>query len=173
MTIFFIGDTHFGHKNILTFKRQDGSPLRSFATIEEMDEHLVKCWNETIKDNDTVYHMGDVVMNRKNLPIVYRLKGKKFLIRGNHDTAPISELLTYFEEVYATHCFKDIILSHIPIAKQSLDRFGTNVHGHLHSYNIDDPAYFNVSAEQLNYTPISLEDLRKKIEIRKSEYEQK
>lgn len=170
MTTFFIGDTHFGHKNILTFTRNDGTPLRSFPSIEEMDEHLVKCWNSVVKDTDLVYHMGDVVMNRKNLPIVHRLNGRKILIRGNHDMAPISELLEHFEEIYATYCMKDIILSHIPIAKESLDRFGTNVHGHLHAHNLNDPVYFNVSAEQLDYTPISLEDLRKKIEIRKNEY---
>lgn len=170
MTTFFIGDTHFGHKNILTFTRNDGTPLRSFSSIEEMDEHLVTCWNSVVKDDDIVYHMGDVVMNRKNLHIVRRLKGRKNLIRGNHDTAPTRELLEYFEEIYGTHCFKDIILSHIPISKESLGRFGTNVHGHLHSYNINDPVYFNVSAEQLDYTPISLEELRKRIEIRKNEY---
>jgi calcineurin-like phosphoesterase family protein len=164
MTTFFIGDTHFGHKNILNFTRTDGSPLRSFTTIEEMDEHLVEKWNSVVKDNDLVYHMGDVVMNRKNLPIVRRLKGRKVLIRGNHDTAPIAELMMYFEEIYGTYCLKDLILSHIPIAKESLERFGTNVHGHLHAHNLNDTAYFNVSAEQIDYTPISLEELRKRIE---------
>lgn len=165
MTILFIGDTHFGHRNILTFTREDGSPLRNFSTIEEMDEHLVECWNSVVRDEDTVYHMGDVVMNRKNLHIVHRLKGKKILIRGNHDTAPTSELLQYFQEIYGTHNFKDMILSHIPIAKECLDRFGVNVHGHLHGSSMNDPKYYNVSVEQINYTPISLEQLRANIEV--------
>src|SRR5271170_4557180 len=146
MTTYLIGDTHFGHKNILTFKRNDGTPLRNFATIEEMDEYLVQCWNSVVKDDDTVIHMGDVVMNRKNLPIVRRLKGRKILIRGNHDTAPTKELMEYFEEIYGTYVYKDIILSHIPIAKDCLDRFGVNVHGHLHANSMNDPKYFNVSA---------------------------
>jgi len=163
MTIFFIGDTHFGHKNILTFKREDGSPLRDFASIEEMDEHLVNCWNSVVKDSDTVYHLGDVVMNRRNLPIVFRLKGKKILIRGNHDNAPLNELIVHFDEIYGTYNFKDMILSHIPIAPQCLERFGVNVHGHLHANSMNDPKYFNVSAEQIDYTPISLEEMRKKI----------
>lgn len=163
MTIYFIGDTHFGHKNILTFTREDGSPLRDFSSIEEMDEYLVDKWNSVVRDEDTVYHMGDVVMNRKNLHIVHRLKGKKNLVRGNHDTAPTKELMQYFEEIYGTHNFKDMILSHVPIAKECLDRFGVNVHGHLHSKSMNDPKYFNVSAEQIDYTPISLEQLRAKI----------
>lgn len=165
MTIFLIGDTHFGHKNILTFTREDGSPLRNFSSIEEMDEYLVEKWNSVVKDDDTVYHLGDVVMNRKNLHIVHRLKGKKILIRGNHDSAPISELLQYFQEIYGTHNFKDMILSHIPIAEECLDRFGVNVHGHLHAKSMNNPKYFNVSVEQIGYTPISLEELRKRIAI--------
>jgi len=163
MTIFFIGDTHFGHRNILTFLREDGTPLRNFPSIEEHDEHLVERWNSVVRDEDTVYHMGDVVMNRRCLPIVYRLKGKKILIRGNHDTAPTTELMQYFEEIYGTHNFKDMILSHVPIAKECLDRFGVNVHGHLHGGSMNDPKYYNVSVEQINYTPISLEQLREKI----------
>jgi|SRR5882672_1569016 len=166
MTIFKLGDTHFRHGNILTFKRQDGTPLRNFATIEEHDEHLIKCWNSVVTDKDLVYHMGDVVMNKKYLPIVHRLKGRKILIRGNHDTASTKELLEYFDEVYGTYCLKGLILSHIPLAKESIERFGVNVHGHLHANSINDKRYFNVSAEQLNYTPISLEELRKQIQIR-------
>ena len=43
--IFFISDTHFGHAGILSFKREDGSPLRDFLSVEEMDEHMVERWN--------------------------------------------------------------------------------------------------------------------------------
>jgi hypothetical protein len=36
--IFVISDTHFGHSGIITFKKEDGSPLRNFESVEEMDE---------------------------------------------------------------------------------------------------------------------------------------
>lgn len=52
MNIFFISDTHFGHSNILNFKREDGSPLRDYSSIEEHDEYLIQRWNSTVKATD-------------------------------------------------------------------------------------------------------------------------
>ena len=160
--IFLLSDTHFTHKNILTFTKHDETPLRTFTSVEEMDEHMIECWNNVVGNNDLVYHCGDITMHERYLPILNRLKGRKILIRGNHDLASTKTLLKYFEEVYATYAFKNMILSHMPIDRNSVTpRYKVNVHGHLHAYSMEDPLYFNVSVEQLNYTPISLEEVRK------------
>ncbi|NBU74861.1 MAG: hypothetical protein EBS30_06540, partial [Planctomycetes bacterium] len=45
----------------------------------------IKNWNDRVGPNDKVYHLGDVVINRKALGIMRRLNGDKVLIRGNHD----------------------------------------------------------------------------------------
>ena len=83
---FVISDTHFGHTNSWEkFKLPDGSPLRPFTSNEEMDETMIERWNAKVKPEDTVYHLGDVVINRKHLHLCNRLNGKKRLIRGNHD----------------------------------------------------------------------------------------
>jgi calcineurin-like phosphoesterase family protein len=162
--VFLISDTHFGHANILTFKRNDGTPLRPFATIEEHDETLVANWNSVVRPCDKVYHLGDVVIHRRFLNLLGRCHGHKRLIRGNHDIFRTKFYLEYFDEVYGVRVLDDMILSHIPLAIECITkRFGTNVHGHLHSNVMDNPRYFNVSCEQINYTPISLEDLRLKI----------
>ena len=65
-----------------------------------------------------------------------------------------------------------MILTHIPIHPESLARWGLNVHGHLHANvvklslaQIPDPRYFNVSMEQINYTPISLETVKKYVRL--------
>jgi calcineurin-like phosphoesterase family protein len=164
MTIWIISDTHFGHKNSLKFIRADGiTPLRNFSSVEEMDECMIERWNSVVRCDDTIYHLGDVVMNRRCLPIVHRLYGKKILIRGNHDTAPIKEYLEYFDEVYAEYGMNDIIMTHRPIAIQCFDRYKTNCHGHIHANSMNDLRYFNVCVECLDYTPISLEELREKI----------
>ena len=43
-------------------------------------------WNKKVGTNDLVYHLGDVVMNRKHIAIIASLNGRKRLILGNHDT---------------------------------------------------------------------------------------
>ena len=107
--IFLLSDTHFTHRNILTFTKFDGTPLRTFTSVEEMDEHMIECWNNVVGNNDLVYHCGDITMHERYLPILNRLKGRKILIRGNHDLASTKTLLKYFEEVYATYAFKNMI----------------------------------------------------------------
>jgi calcineurin-like phosphoesterase family protein len=74
--IYIISDTHFGHENILKFTGSDGEPLREFLDIHHMNEHMVECWNKTIKDNDIVYHLGDVYFG-KGYQLLPRLRGKK------------------------------------------------------------------------------------------------
>lgn len=170
--IFFISDTHFGHENTFTkFKKADGcTPLRPFSSIEEMNETMISNWNDVVKPNDKIYHLGDVVINRKYLPILERLNGKKRLIRGNHDIFPIKDYLKYFDEIYGVRVFSDMICSHIPLAKECISRFGINVHGHLHGNDIADGLYFNVSVEQINFIPIELSVLRNEIKKKKEKF---
>ena len=88
MNTFLISDTHFGHKNILSFKRNDGTSLRpAFNSIEEHDEFLIDNWNKVVSPTDKIYHLGDVGFYNvsKLLEVMSRLNGRKVLIKGNHD----------------------------------------------------------------------------------------
>ena len=65
-SVFLVSDTHFGHAGVCHFIRNDGvTKLRPWTDPDEMDEEMVKRWNETVRPNDKVYHLGDVVINRK------------------------------------------------------------------------------------------------------------
>jgi calcineurin-like phosphoesterase family protein len=65
-----------------------------------MDEEMIRRWNERVRPCDKVYHLGDVVIPRKSLPILERLNGHKILIRGNHDQhCSLKDLTQYFEDV--------------------------------------------------------------------------
>jgi calcineurin-like phosphoesterase family protein len=177
--VFLVSDTHFGHTGVCRFTRNDGvTKLRPWDDPDEMDEAMVKAWNDRVRPNDKVYHLGDVVINRKALKTLARLNGDKVLIRGNHDIFRDDEYREYFRELRAYHVMNGCILSHIPIHTESLGRFGTNIHGHLHatrvkkigwtkkSGNIEviDPRYHCVCVEQTDFAPILLEDVYKRIE---------
>jgi len=174
-SVFLVSDTHFGHAGVCRFMRDDGvTKLRPWDNPDDMDEEMVKRWNETVKPTDKVYHLGDVVINRKAMKTLWRLNGDKVLIRGNHDIFPDDEYRQHFRELRAYHVMNGMILSHIPIHSESLSRFGTNIHGHLHSNRVMirgfngkpmgiDNRYHCVCVEQTDFRPILFEDVIKRI----------
>ncbi len=162
MKTFLIADTHFGHANILTFKRNNGLPLRDFPNIDEHDELLIDNWNSVVSTNDKVYHLGDVGFKSfsKLGYILERLNGTKVLIKGNHDGFKLSQYQQYFKDIRGTHQLDKFILSHIPIHPESLSRWRGNIHGHVHDNTLQDDRYINVSVENINFTPIDFEEIR-------------
>ena len=168
--VFLVSDTHFGHAGVCRFLRNDGvTKLRPWDTPEDMDEFMVKAWNERVGPNDKVYHLGDVVINRRAMSTLARLNGDKVLIRGNHDIFRDDEYRKYFRELRAYHVMNGLILSHIPIHEASLGRFGCNIHGHLHANRVMkdgeiDPRYHCVCVEATDFAPILFEDVIKRIE---------
>ena len=181
--VFLVSDTHFGHTGVCRFTRNDGvTKLRPWDDADEMDEFMVKAWNERVRPNDKVYHLGDVVINRKSLAIMHRLNGDKVLIRGNHDIFKDTDYREHFRELRAYHVMNGMILSHIPVHVESLGRFGVNIHGHLHANRVkkirgvnaktgellysDEPdvRYHCVCVEQTDFAPILFEDVIKRIE---------
>ena len=171
--IFLTSDSHFGHAGVCRFMRNDGvTKLRPWDDPQEMDEAMIERWNERVRPSDKVYHLGDVVINRKSLTTLSRLNGDKVLIRGNHDIFRDDEYRKYFRELRAYHVMNGMILSHIPIHPESLGRFGTNIHGHLHANRVMteiwgeyviDPRYHCVCVEQTDFAPILFEDVIKRI----------
>lgn len=173
--IYLCSDPHFGHANICKFTNNDGSPMRPWDCVEEMDEALVTNWNSVVTPNDEVYVLGDVVLKKTALPIMDRLNGSKTLIRGNHDIFDINLYLKYFKEVHGVRVLDDMVLSHVPLHPDSVGgraRWSTNVHGHLHTNSIDSGKYFCVCMEQIGYTPIHIEDLRLQIAAKKLKYQE-
>lgn len=162
MKTFIIADTHFGHPNIIKFLRKDGSLLRDFPSITEHDEYLIQQWNKTVSPQDKVYHLGDVGFTNftKLSAILSRLNGTKVLIKGNHDNFKMSQYAQHFKDVRAYHVLDKFILSHIPIHPESISRWQANIHGHVHSNSLEDFQYYNVSVENINYTPIDFEYIR-------------
>jgi len=171
MKTFLISDTHFGHQGVCNFLRDDNTKLRPWTTASSMDEDLVKNWNSVVSPSDRVYHLGDVVINRKALKILSRLNGRKVLIKGNHDIFKLHDYVPYFDDVRGYHILDDFLLSHVPVHPCNLYRWNCNIHGHLHYKRVGalndsryiDPHYYNVSVECIDYTPIEFNVLKNKI----------
>lgn len=165
--LFLISDTHFSHANILSFLREDGSHVRNFSSVEEMDEHMVEKWNSVVRPPDHVYHLGDVVMHKSKMGILGRLNGRKRLILGNHEEVKMAQYIPYFQKIQSSHQLDNLLLTHIPVHPLSLPpKLLANVHGHVHNSVPSlhfGSRYFNISAEVLDYTPISLEELKTRI----------
>lgn len=113
---YFVSDLHFFHK--LAYEKYRSE----FSTIADSNEEIVRVWNNTVHPKDIVYVLGDVTFGKyeETKQIIQRLKGRKILIRGNHDERFSSRTFVElgFEDVRDTYVFKKDgkkwILSHFP-----------------------------------------------------------
>ncbi len=181
MSKFYISDLHLGHENVI---KHDGRP---FDDTVQMRKALVKNWNNVTTYDDEVYILGDFAWkNAEGLEVLCELKGRKFLISGNHDK-PTAEMKAHFEWVKDYAVIMDgetqVVMSHYPIAHwYNQYRGAVHLYGHVHN-NDDYTAFqqyasicknkkipfecYNVGCmiDYMGYTPRTLEEIRgKKIE---------
>ena len=138
---YYIADPHFGHENILNMCR------RPFASIEDMNEALIATWNGRVTGNDTVFILGDLFFRCDDPEsILTRLKGKKRLIVGNHDSSWMDrvDLSRYFVSVDPYLDITDgsrlLTLCHYPLLtwKHKLRQNSFMIHGHIHNDTTSD-----------------------------------
>ena len=156
MKFFIISDTHFGHESVIKYCN------RPFSSVEEMDATLIKNWNETVSNRDTVLHLGDFGFGKKEYirEIIGKLNGKKILIKGNHDNwtdafykdagfHTVSRFPIIWNEFY--------MLSHAPLLLSETTPF-FNFYGHIHndSRYIDNATSKCVCVERIGYRPLFL-----------------
>ena len=155
--IWLISDTHFNHANIIKYQN------RPYNSVSEMDWDMVEKWNSFVKPNDHVYHLGDVYNKASKgyiENILQHLNGKKRLILGNHDNGQDQILHRHFEKIMMWRVFDKVVLTHVPLREDGIpgkDRI--NVHGHIHANPSPKGPYRCVCVEQINYTPINLEEV--------------
>lgn len=170
---FITSDSHFNHAKICQFTNNDGTKVRPWDNIEEMDEAMTANWNAVVKPGDKVYHLGDVAMTRRGLDVLSRLNGKKVLVKGNHDVEKLSVYSQYFYDVRGSHQLAGFLLTHIPIHPASIERWKGNFHGHLHSNrvmldNTIDPRYLCLCVEHTNFAPIALEEAKARFQAQQA-----
>lgn len=173
-------DPHFYHKNIVTFKNFDGTPLRPWDDAEQMTEDMIEWYNEMVSDQDRVYILGDVAFSVRTMKeAVARLKGRKCLIPGNHEPPKMRKYFDLFDDVRGYVQRKGFIMSHIPIHPHCMGRWKVNIHGHLHNNTIKheedldlrfqppaDKRYYNACVERHNFRPKLLDEILKEVGLK-------
>lgn len=163
--IYLSSDLHLGHDKDFIWKN------RGFSSVEEMNEEIVKRFNEILTEDDRLYLLGDCCMgpNDISMPYLEKIKGHKYLIIGNHDT--VNKIMEYknrniFEDIefgdrikYKKKMFE---LSHRPMlmGNGSNEKIW-NLHGHTHQLHAFDsvPLCYNVGVDAHDCYPISIEKI--------------
>lgn len=125
MKTFLISDTHLNHGKIATYCDRP----------ENFTDLIIKRWNERVRPEDTVIHLGDVAIGPRPLvePQIRLLNGTKILVRGNHDKSSLSWWADHgFNFACDGMIFRNCWLTHHPA--ESLPKgCDLNIHGHLHN----------------------------------------
>lgn len=168
---FFISDTHFGHESALGFKGRE-----HFSSVEEMNETIISNWNSRVKGNDTVYIVGDMFYHAKPEEVeavLGRLKGRKYLLRGNHDGSWLDngDYEGYFAEIgymmEKSDGQRGLTLCHYPLLTWKHQKKSYMIHGHLHVDTSDDfwplirqrERMLNAAVEINGFKPVTFEEL--------------
>ena len=150
--IYFTSDLHFYHDNVIKFAN------RPYKSHEDMNKGLIRNWNDIVNATDEVYILGDVTMKGPEFAeeVLYQLKGKKYLIKGNHDH--FAKAKTFHTEIFEEICdYKEItalntrfVLFHYPILEwNGFFRNSIMLHGHQHNH--EDYNYNNLKNGIMRY----------------------
>ncbi len=171
-----ISDTHFNHVNIVEYA---GRPINH-------NELMQQSWRKLVQPEDTVLHLGDVLMGRQDLwpNMPGWLPGKiSILTTGNHDEPHkkrwlqakgwnlVPEFSIEYRDwtIYFTHYplwvaypnpNENTEVELGPYFHEDLDgqKF-LNIHGHIHEKPAPSEYHINVSVEKINYQPVNLKML--------------
>jgi len=170
--IFFTADTHFGHKNIIKYS------YRPFSSVTEMEETIVHNWNSRVKQDDTVYHLGDFAFVNKSEKnrLLHRLNGNICLIKGNHDKKLNAELRSKFCWIKDYHEITGPNKVKIVLCHYAFDVWNKSHHGswhlHGHSHGMLPPGNrmrVDVGVDTNGFHLYSMKDIELMMEYRKAD----
>ncbi len=178
--LFFTSDTHFFHKNIITYTN------RPFENIHQMNEAIVKNWNKVVPKDGIVFHLGDVSL--RAIPkvlndLLFRLNGDKYLVIGNHEKDALGKeyIRTHWKGIYdiaeifvpdeeITYKKQHILMCHYPMLTWNASHRGSwQLFGHVHGGLSNKgeinhhPAQMDVGVDCHNFTPISYQQVKEQI----------
>ena len=163
---FFTSDEHMNHANIIS-----RFVFRPFRDAKHMNSELIRRHNERVKDNDTVYHLGDFKFSadgQNTHELIKQLNGRHVFIQGNHDKRNGTNTCLKFGiiELFNTQ----IVLAHRPedvLEMMRLTQIRMGFCGHVHEkwkfMETEQGLIVNVGVDQWDYYPIDPKQIFKAI----------
>lgn len=173
--IYFTADTHFFHSNIVSFSN------RPYKSMTDMNDQLVKNWNDTVRDKDEIYVIGDFMWPKgftddERRELIFRLNGKIHIVPGDHDlpSDQMKKITNYSVLIHdKVHVVKEkdnvFVLCHWPMRNWPSSHWNSiHLFGHVHNNYKPDPLFvygrsFNVGVDVWNYRPVSLTQIIEKV----------
>lgn len=167
---FFTADTHFGHAKIVSMCE------RPFD-VEGHDEALIANWNERVRDDDVVYHLGDFAYRTSPQRVRWifdQLNGRKSLILGNHDHLHGSkihptQMLPWESISEQKEIMLDgqaIVLNHYSLRVwRNMRRGAIQLYGHSHARLPGSRQSIDVGVDNFNYRPATLDEIKQRLQL--------
>ena len=160
VAIFFIADTHFGHGGALGLYR------RPFASVAAMDAAMVAAWQDTVREDDDVWHLGDFAVGRRvdTAGLLAALPGRKHLVTGNNDPPAVTALPAWSSVQSYAEITGDgirLVLCHYAFRTwRDMGRGAWNLHGHSHGRLKPLPRQADVGVDAWDFRPVTLAAIR-------------
>lgn len=159
--VFFTADTHFNHKAIIWYCN------RPYKSVEDMNESIVFRWNEVVRPNDTIYHLGDFSFRgQKYKEVLAALNGNIYLIQGNHDRGPILKDKRFKEVTLMKSIDVDkvsLVLCHYAMRVWHKSHYGSwQLYGHSHGRlaDLSLSKATDVGVDRWSFKPVGFEEIR-------------
>ncbi len=170
MKLFWTADRHFNHANIIKYCK------RPFDCVKKMNRTIIKGHNDRVKDEDTVFDLGDFCFRNspggkagEGLPqkaefFQKQLKGNIIHVKGNHDRN--NSLKTCIERIIIRYGGYRICMVHNPIHADP--NYELNFVGHIHEKwkfkKLGDKSFMvNVGVDVWNFRPVGFEEIMKEL----------
>ncbi len=172
--VWYTSDAHIDHQGILVHVPQR---LHDFVNVETMIREITAIWNDHVAPSDTVYCLGDMILDRRRLiPILGGLNGQKHLIKGDHDRASKTKLIN--SGYRSVSMLSNITVDDMPITLchwcmrvwRKSHYNSSHLYGHSHgrlppigkSYDVgmDNRAYPDCIRRHVNYAPYSHNEIK-------------
>ena len=155
MNVWFTSDCHLDHENILKYCD------RPFVNVKEMNELIIKNFNDVVKDTDVVYFLGDFAF-KNHEEHLSRLNGIIVFVLGNHDSR--TTLKTHIKKIELLIKNQELLCVHNPADCE--EGFRVNLVGHVHTLwktkkTKKGNLLINVGVDQWNFKPVHYNELKR------------